>query len=285
MNQLLSDFGRGSIQKISVRTMDLYHYNFQLKHAKSIKQNNENSIAFWYCVKGNFDIRINGHTHTVHYGECYVYSTKEDEYIQFHSQDKYEIYCLSIRIPLFLQILSPYLDETKIEYQLKKAISLGITSEMQNLLNKIETNYSNLSCLYLEGKLYELLAMTLAEIHGETLSHSTNSVTESNRRIIQRAKRLIDEDIISTPTTEQLAKAVGMSQSLLCRTFRENYGISVHTYVITQRLNKAAALLEETNIPIQQISKLVGYPKACNFTQAFKKKFGIPPRQYRLSKQ
>ena len=59
------------------------------------------------------------------------------------------------------------------------------------------------------------------------------------------------------------------------------YGISVHAYVIEQRLERAAGLLLESNMNIGQIAVLVGYTKPSNFSSAFKKKYGVMPKDYR----
>lgn len=56
------------------------------------------------------------------------------------------------------------------------------------------------------------------------------------------------------------------------------YGISVHAYVIEQRLERAAGLLLESNMNIGQIAVLVGYTKPSNFSAAFKKKYGVMPK-------
>lgn len=59
------------------------------------------------------------------------------------------------------------------------------------------------------------------------------------------------------------------------------YGISVHAYVIEERLERAAGLLLESNMNIGQIAVLVGYTKPSNFSAAFKKKYGVMPKDYR----
>lgn len=59
------------------------------------------------------------------------------------------------------------------------------------------------------------------------------------------------------------------------------FGMSVHAYVIDQRLEKAASLLLESNLNVSQVATLVGYSKASNFAAAFKKKYGVIPKKYK----
>jgi AraC-like DNA-binding protein len=49
-------------------------------------------------------------------------------------------------------------------------------------------------------------------------------------------------------------------------------------------MEKAASLIIESNLPICQIASLVGYDKPSNFTAAFKKKYGVVPKQYKKEK-
>ena len=59
------------------------------------------------------------------------------------------------------------------------------------------------------------------------------------------------------------------------------FGMSVHAYVIDQRLEKAAGLLLESNLNVSQVATLVGYSKPSNFAAAFKKKYGVIPKNYK----
>lgn len=59
------------------------------------------------------------------------------------------------------------------------------------------------------------------------------------------------------------------------------FGMSVHAYVIDQRLEKAAGLLLESNLNVSQVAALVGYSKPSNFAAAFKKKYGVIPKNYK----
>ena len=59
------------------------------------------------------------------------------------------------------------------------------------------------------------------------------------------------------------------------------FGTSVHAYIIEQRLEKAAGLLLESNLNVSQVATLVGYSKPSNFAAAFKKKYGVVPKNYK----
>ena len=83
------------------------------------------------------------------------------------------------------------------------------------------------------------------------------------------------------PSCEELARKVNISTSKLSKGFSSLFGTSVHAYIIDQRLEKAASLLLESNLNVSQVAAFVGYSKPSNFAAAFKKKYGVIPKNYK----
>ena len=78
---------------------------------------------------------------------------------------------------------------------------------------------------------------------------------------------------------------VNISTSKLSKGFNSSlFGTSVHAYIIDQRLEKAASLLLESNLNVSQVAAFVGYSKPSNFAAAFKKKYGVIPKNYKDGK-
>ena len=92
---------------------------------------------------------------------------------------------------------------------------------------------------------------------------------------------MIDSQLAFAPRCVDLARMVRLSTSKLTKGFSTLFGTSIHAYIIDQRLEKAAGLLLESNLNISQIAALVGYSKASNFSAAFKKKYGVTPKNYK----
>lgn len=127
-----------------------------------------------------------------------------------------------------------------------------------------------------------MLSVYLSEVlELRILSPEYCCISKSERDCIIEAKRIIDSELAFAPSCEGLARQVQISVSKLSRGFSMMYGISVHAYVIEQRLERAAGLLLESNMNIGQIAVLVGYTKPSNFSAAFKKKYGVMPKDYR----
>jgi len=87
-----------------------------------------------------------------------------------------------------------------------------------------------------------------------------------------------------TPDYNALASAMGMGLSTLRRKFRQNMGVSLHQYVLEQRIENAKKLLGDTPSPIKEIAEQLGYQDVYFFSRQFKQQTGIPPGEYRKSR-
>ncbi len=83
-------------------------------------------------------------------------------------------------------------------------------------------------------------------------------------------------------TLETLAVEVAMSRSRFAERFKRLVGTSPMSYLSNWRLQKALALIGDTNQSIQQVAKQTGYQSPSAFTRAFQDKFGMAPKEYRV---
>lgn len=78
-----------------------------------------------------------------------------------------------------------------------------------------------------------------------------------------------------------LAGMVFLSEDYFARVFKSVCGRGFKEYVMQCRMEYAMTLLRETSFPVSVIASRVGYDNFSNFTQAFKKYTGVPPKEYR----
>ena len=83
-------------------------------------------------------------------------------------------------------------------------------------------------------------------------------------------------------TVQDLAVLVNLSCSRLSHLFKTQTGVSLNRFLSDVRLQKAAELLEATEIQIKEVSYLVGYQQPSSFDRAFRNKFALSPADYRL---
>ena len=82
---------------------------------------------------------------------------------------------------------------------------------------------------------------------------------------------------------EITAQAAGLSPAHFSRAFRKAFGESPHAYLLTRRLERAAALLRTTDNSVADICIAVGLTSIGSFTTSFKRMFGATPPAYRAS--
>jgi AraC-like DNA-binding protein len=80
-----------------------------------------------------------------------------------------------------------------------------------------------------------------------------------------------------------MAAAAGLSRAHFSREFRRAFGESPHGYLLTRRLERAAALLRDTDRSVAEICLDVGLTSVGSFTTSFKRTFGKTPTAYRES--
>jgi AraC-like DNA-binding protein len=102
-------------------------------------------------------------------------------------------------------------------------------------------------------------------------------------RHLLRAKDLADARYSEPLGVDDLAAAAGLSRAHFSREFRRTFGVSPHAYLLTRRLERAAALLRNTDNSVAEICLAVGLQGIGSFTTSFKRTFGKTPTEYRAS--
>ena len=100
-------------------------------------------------------------------------------------------------------------------------------------------------------------------------------------RHLLRAKDLADARYFEPLGVDDLAAAAGLSRAHFSREFRRAFGDSPHGYLLTRRLERAAALLRTTDNSVAEICVAVGLASVGSFTTSFKRMFGSSPTAYR----
>jgi AraC-like DNA-binding protein len=100
---------------------------------------------------------------------------------------------------------------------------------------------------------------------------------------VLRAKDLADARYFERLTVAELARASHLSPGHFSRAFRDAFGETPHQYLLTRRLERAAALLRTTDRSISEICFAVGLSSVGSFTTSFRRIYGMPPMVYRQS--
>jgi AraC-like DNA-binding protein len=102
-------------------------------------------------------------------------------------------------------------------------------------------------------------------------------------RHLLRARDLADARYAEPLTVADMASAAGLSSAYFSREFKGVFGESPHQYLLTRRLERAAALLRVTDWPVAEVCFAVGASSVGSFTASFGRVFGRSPTAYRRS--
>ncbi|MEW5815680.1 MAG: AraC family transcriptional regulator [Spirochaetota bacterium] len=157
------------------------------------------------------------------------------------------------------------------------------TPAMRVILEQIQNcpYQGGLKRLYLEGKIFELLALRLGQLG---FSHSPSShklvLTPVDVERIRHTELILLQHMQNPPSLTELARMAGVNVTKLKVGFKKVFGITVFGYLRRKRMETARTLLQEGRNQVSEIAYTTGYNSLSHFALAFKKKFGVNPHTY-----
>jgi len=108
---------------------------------------------------------------------------------------------------------------------------------------------------------------------------------EQRRRDLARLRSVrdrIDREYAQPLDVEALARGVHMSAGHLSRQFKQVYGESPYSHLMTRRIERAEALLRRGDLSVTEVCFAVGCQSLGTFSTRFTELVGMPPSEYRL---
>lgn len=142
----------------------------------------------------------------------------------------------------------------------------------------------------LEGKALELIGLQMLWLSGqsayaggdpENFSRRGNgALSPEERRRVTLARDILVQNLESPPSLGRLCRELRLSSNKLQAGFQEIYGETVFGYLREFRMLQARQLLDEAEMNVSQVAWSIGYTNLSHFSAAFRKRFGVLPKQY-----
>jgi len=166
-----------------------------------------------------------------------------------------------------------------------KYLRRPLSAAMFELASKLVDNpYEGyLRLLYTEAVTLELLC---AAVHGFSSLESTADEEYSDRdlRCLNAARDLLMKQLSPAPTIRQVSRAAGMNETALKHGFKAVFGETLFEFSVRCRMQHALTLLRERRMSVARIADSVGYSHQTSFATAFRRHFGMRPRDVRAVK-
>lgn len=166
-----------------------------------------------------------------------------------------------------------------------------------------------ISCTYLHADVFPCLLHRLAELNPEededllmTLmllrrqmeygGERTELVKSFSAALLQLLMRasvfeeeaapaaLLKDMDVHTATVQSMSQKAGYTPEYYIRSFSRSVGVTPYQYLLSQKMNEAVSLMSE-GMMLEEIAQHLGYASGKSFSGAFKRRFGIPPDEYR----
>lgn len=140
--------------------------------------------------------------------------------------------------------------------------------------------------LFLESRVMELLALQINDYaESKKIRQKQATLRPDDVERIRSAKDILVKDLDAPPSLTELAACAGLNEKKLKIGFRQVFGTSVFGFFREHRLQKAHELLRQGNLNVTETAYAIGYQSLSHFSRAFKKRFGILPKDFWASQR
>ena len=232
-----------------------------------------NYAELFYIVGGDGQFRIEDEVHTVKTGHMVMVNPNV-----VHTEVSYDARPLEyIVLGIEGLELSTFQDRTA-RYQIFDCQRGGdILTCLRHILQETQTaqpGYEAICQAYME-----ILILRLMRSASFSITASTPAVSHQCATV----RHYIDTHYKEPLTLEDLAREAHMNKFYLSHMFKEEYGMSPISYLLSRRIEEGRYLLRETNMSLSQISRILGFSSASYFSQSFRRSEGMSPMDYRKS--
>ncbi|MDF2193045.1 AraC family transcriptional regulator [Paraflavitalea sp. CAU 1676] len=179
--------------------------------------------------------------------------------------------------------LADWLGKTRnpVVSRLCKVNQIATRHMMQCIHELLYSPYTgDLRKMHYDALVNELLLLVL---HETGMHPVKKAIRFTNREVesLYELKRYLIANMDKPVDLEQLAGTYGITLRTMKRRFQTLFGIKMYNFLWEIRMEQACVLLQETDTSIEQVAAMTGYQSFANFSTAFKKYYGHPPKYFR----
>ncbi|MCX7714228.1 MAG: AraC family transcriptional regulator [Clostridia bacterium] len=268
------------------------HEGIYIQNLKTSQKNNmpvqhyHDAYEIYLQLDGKRYLFYDNIHYTLERGDMVILKPFDIHYAESREVDYYERYVLNFQPDVLRKILTDeevyFLLEEKI-HPCVVHLSPSDTEDLSEFFRRTESYTKQ------KGFLTEkLLCTSVLQLIMKSITYIDESMNVTTNHLepqIIAALSFIYKHYKENISLDEISDAAHMSKYYFCRKFHEVTGTTAFEYLNGIRLSKAHNLLINTNITIDEIASRVGFVSTVNLTRAFKKVYGIAPRDFRKLKK
>lgn len=149
--------------------------------------------------------------------------------------------------------------------------------EVLSDLYDIASSDSYIRDMQISEKLTSLLTLLMAE----SWHPDSQTIGSRKKKDLQELRTYLDEHYQERITLDDLSERFYINKFYLTRIFKEQFGVSINSYLLQVRITHAKQHLRFSDMPIEKVASEIGVEDARYFTRMFKKVEGMTPGEYR----
>ena len=232
------------------------------------------SFLFFYIKSGSGELIYEGNTYALTAGDC-VFLDCNKSYSHKTSTDLWSLHWAHFYGPNLNKIYEKFFNEHP-----SPVFHPGHTHDYERILTELQT-LTSASCTAKDMMICEKIMGLLANIMLDCEPYDTNKIIPLKALAIADIKDYLDENFSQKISLEELSKVFFIDKYYLTRRFRQQYGITINTYLQNLRITHAKHLLRFSNKTIEAIASECGIDDPNYFARLFKKIEGISPGDFR----
>lgn len=270
------------------RDFEIYYYNDLTLSQVAVHEHDY--YEFYMFLEGNVSMQMDKKMHLLKYGDLVVIPPHRKHRAVIHDQKKpYRRFVFWISKDFFagLQELSEdytYImrysrEQDRFVFHVDDILFNSLQTKVLRLIEEMKTKrFAHMA--YISVCVQDLILMMNRMVYEQ--NHPTGE--SEDHSLSQKVLFYIEEHLEEPLTLEQLARQFYVSKYHISHIFKDNFGLSVHQYIIKKRLEACREAMLG-NVGIAEICQNYGFGEYSSFYRAFKKEFGISPRDFQMEQK
>jgi AraC-like DNA-binding protein len=285
--------GKARFSEVHFDGFVMGHGSMEIRQRLHVESNDKlRLIGMHFMLRGEVTANIDGvadNLVTSSQEHSIVYNPDSVENLRIEQQPDMKVFGLSFSPEKFMALAAnngPVLDQyaEKVENRQPVYLKRGyrITPKMMQVIEEVTRCHftGGLKKLFLQSKAIELLALQCEQVEQATMRSAVqDKVTKTDEERIYHARDLLLAHAQNPLSLGELARKAGINEFKLKSGFRKVFDNTVFGYLSDYRLDQARELVREGAMSFTEIAGELGYSSLQHFSNAFRKKFGISPRE------